>query len=172
MSENLNPSDGGLPATADLMDVHDAVLDSVDLPFRAYGGRRRFSGTVVTLRVFEDNSGLKRLVGESGQGRVIVVDGSGSTRVALLGDMVAATAASNGWAGVIVHGAVRDVEALAKVDLGIAALGSNPRRSKKESEGERDVPVAFGGALFTPGSWVAVDADGIVVSRSGPLSAG
>lgn len=107
---------------------------------------------------------------EPGDGRVIVVDGSGSTRVALLGDMVAATAASNGWAGVIVHGAVRDVEALAQVDLGIAALGSNPRRSKKESEGERDVPVAFGGALFTHGAWVAVDADGIVVSRSGPLS--
>lgn len=172
MNEMSTTSADRSPATADLMDVHEAVLDSVDLPFRLYGGRRRFSGSVVTLRAFEDNSGLKRLVAEPGEGRVIVVDGSGSTRVAMLGDMVAATAASNGWAGVVVHGAVRDVDALAQVDLGIAALGSNPRRSKKESEGERDVPVAFGGALFTPGSWVAVDADGIVVSRSGPLAAG
>ncbi|WP_109471682.1 ribonuclease E activity regulator RraA [Ornithinimicrobium cavernae] len=164
----MTPTPGDVPATADLWDEYGDQLDSCDLPLHRYGGRRRFAGRIVTLRAREDNRGLKALLDEPGEGRVIVVDGDGSTRVALLGDLLAARAAANGWAGIIIHGAVRDVEALAGVDLGVVALGSNPRRSRKETDGERDVPVSFGGARFEPGDWVAVDADGVVVHRGGP----
>lgn len=162
------PSD--VPATADLWDQFGERLDSCDVPFHLYGRRRRFGGRVVTFRAHEDNRGLKTLIDEPGEGRVVVVDGGGSTRVAMLGDNMAVRAAANGWSGVIIHGAVRDVEALAEVDLGVAAIGSNPRRSRKEIDGERDVPVSFGGARFEAGDWVAVDADGVVVHRGGAPS--
>ena len=149
-------------ATADFVDDHpDAAVCA--LAFRSFGGRRTFEGAIATVRCHEDNVVVKRRVAEPGEGRVLVVDGGGSVRVALLGDRVAALAASNGWAGVVVHGAVRDVAALGAIDVGIVALGTCPRASAKLGAGETDEPVTFGGVEFRPGAHIVVDDDGIVV---------
>lgn len=150
--------------TADLIDQHGDLLLSCDIQFRQYGGRRCFHGPVRTIRTREDNALVKKLLGEPGGGAVLVVDGGGSLRTALLGDLLATAALEHGWAGVILHGAVRDTAALGRIDLGIKALGSNPRKSAKAMTGEVDVPVTFGGATFAPGHWVYGDDDGVVVS--------
>lgn len=113
---------------------------------------------------------MKTVLGEPGEGRVLVVDGGGSVHTALMGDMIAASAVEQGWVGVVIHGAVRDVAVLATLDLGIKALGSNPRRSAKQGVGERDVPVTFGGVTFTPGAWLAADDDGVLVLPAAPGS--
>jgi regulator of ribonuclease activity A len=150
-------------ATADLHDEHGDALESTDLQFRQFGGRTRFAGPAVTVRCHEDNALLRSVLGEPGAGRVLVVDGGGSLHRALVGDIIAKLALDNGWAGVIVNGAVRDVAVLATLDLGIKAVGANPRKSAKTGAGERDVPVTFGGATFTPGAVVHSDDDGVVV---------
>jgi regulator of ribonuclease activity A len=152
-------------ATADLYDERGDQLDSCDLQLRQYGGRRAFSGRIVTVRCHQDNALLKSILGEPGEGRVLVVDGGGSLHTALMGDVIASTAVENGWSGVVINGAVRDVAALRELDLGVKALGSNPRRSGKDGTGERDVPVAFGGVTFRPGAELFSDDDGILVSR-------
>jgi regulator of ribonuclease activity A len=115
------------------------------------------------VRCHEDNALLKQVLGEPGRGRVLVVDGDGSLHAALMGDVVGALAVASGWEGVVIHGAVRDVAALATLDLGIKALGSNPRKSSKHGTAPRDVPVAFGGAVFAPGARLVSDEDGVVV---------
>jgi regulator of ribonuclease activity A len=155
-------------ATADLIDTHGDALDSCDSQFRQYGARRRFRGPVVTVRCREDNALLKSVLSEPGQGRVLIVDGGGSLHRALMGDVIAGIAVDNGWAGVIINGAVRDVAALASMDIGIKALGSNPRKSAKTGAGARDISVSFGSATFTPGAVVYSDEDGIVIL--GPMS--
>lgn len=155
----LNPERG----TSDLYDLHGEALQSCDLQLRQLGGIRHFSGPIVTFRSHEDNLLLKRIVDEPGVGRVLVVDTGGSLHVAMLGDSMAARAARNGWSGIVVNGAVRDVRALAGLPLGVKALGVNPRRSRKDGTGERDVVVAFGDAAFTPGRVLVSDDDGIVV---------
>jgi regulator of ribonuclease activity A len=155
------------PTTADLYDVHGEALECCDLPWRHYGGVAAFAGPAVTLRSHEDNLQLKQAIAEDGRGRVLVVDAGGTTRVAMLGDNMAAVAASNGWSGFVVHGAVRDVAVLADLPIGVVALGSNPRRSRKDGAGVRDQAVAFGGAVFAPGRVVVVDADGVVVLPQG-----
>jgi regulator of ribonuclease activity A len=114
-------------------------------------------------RCREDNALVKATLSEPGKGKVVVVDGHGSLRSALMGDMIAEIALSNGWHGVIVNGAVRDVQLLDQLPIGVKALGSNPRKSTKTGSGQRDVPVSFGGALLTPGREVVSDEDGIVV---------
>lgn len=152
-------------ATADLYDERGDQLDSCDLQLRQYGGRRAFSGRIVTVRCHQDNALLKSILGEPGEGRVLVVDGGGSLHTALMGDVIASTAVENGWSGVVINGAVRDVAALRELDLGVKALGSNPRRSGKEGTGERDVPVTFGNAVFSPGAELFSDDDGILVTR-------
>ena len=157
----MNPN---LP-TADLIDAHGDQLQSCEAQFRQYGGRRYFHGPVRTVRTLEDNALLKNLLSGPGQGAVLVVDGGGSLRTALLGEMIAGAALKNGWAGIILHGAVRDTLALAQLDLGIKALGSNPRKSGKLATGQVDVPVEFGGVRFAPGMWVYSDDDGVVVSE-------
>jgi regulator of ribonuclease activity A len=154
-------------ATADVLDAHPDRAQVCLLAFRSFGGRRSFAGRVATVRCHEDNVVVKRRVQEAGEGRVLVVDGGGSLRVALLGDVVAGLAAANGWAGVIVHGAVRDSVALAGIDLGVVALGTNPRPSAKTGDGEADDAVTFGEATFRPGDGVFVDDDGIVVLPAG-----
>ncbi|ETK31143.1 MULTISPECIES: ribonuclease E activity regulator RraA [Microbispora] len=151
-------------ATADLFDAHGDALGSCTTQFRPYGSRARFCGPVATVRCLEDNALVKQVLGTPGEGRVLVVDGGGSLRTALMGDVIASSAVANGWAGVIVNGAVRDTVALAGLDLGIKALGSNPRRSAKTGLGEVDVPVTFGDVTFRPGQWVYSDEDGVVVS--------
>ncbi len=149
--------------TADLYDEHGDELDSCDLQLRQYGGRRVFAGPIVTVRCLEDNALVKAVLGEPGEGRVLVVDGGGSLHTALMGDLIAGSAVVNGWSGVVIHGAVRDVAALGELDLGVKALGSNPRKSAKTGAGERDVVVTFGGAAFPPGARLVSDDDGMVV---------
>jgi regulator of ribonuclease activity A len=152
--------------TADLIDAHGDKLQSCETQFRQYGGRREFCGPVRTVRTREDNALIKQVLAGPGGGAVLVVDGGGSLRTALMGDVIAASAQQNGWAGVILHGAVRDTVALGRLDLGVKALGSNPRKSAKHGAGQIDVPVNFGSVSFTPGAWVYSDDDGIVVSAA------
>ena len=149
--------------TADLVDEHGEGLQSCDLQLRQFGGRRRFHGPIRTVACFEDNALVKQVLSEPGGGAVLVVDGAGSLHTALVGDLIAGLAQANGWAGLVVHGAVRDVEALGGLDLGIKALGSNPRKSAKLGAGDVDVPVRFGGTTFRPGEHLYSDEDGVVV---------
>jgi regulator of ribonuclease activity A len=153
-------------ATADLYDEHGEDLQSCTVQFRQFGARTAFKGKLTTVRCHRDNALVKAALAEPGGGRVLVVDGGASLESALMGDLIAATAAGNGWEGVVIHGAVRDVRALAGLDLGIKALGSNPRKSAKEGSGERDVTVSFGGVDFVPGQRLYSDDDGILVTRA------
>lgn len=150
-------------STSDMYDQYGEGLGVCDLQFRQYGGVRAFRGAAVTLLCEEDNLLLKEVIREAGDGRVLVVDTAGSLRVAMLGDNMAATAAENGWAGFVVHGAVRDAAALRRLPVGVTALGTNPRRSFKLGHGERDVPVTFGSVVFRPGALVVSDEDGVAV---------
>jgi regulator of ribonuclease activity A len=154
-----------LDSTADLYDRYGEDLGSCDTQLRQYGGAATFHGTAVTVSCFEDNALLKAVLSEPGQGRVLVVDGGASVHRALLGDVIGGLAAGNGWAGVIINGAVRDVAALRDLPIGIKALGSNPRKSTKTGAGERDVVLDFGNCRFAPGSPIVSDDDGIVVLR-------
>ena len=154
-------------STCDLCDAHmgsvGAALQVLPPVFRDYGGRPRFSGVVATVKCFEDNSILRVAVGEPGQGRVLVIDGGGSLRRALVGGNIAATAAGNGWAGLIVHGAVRDAAELAACAIGIRALALVPLPTEKRNQGEREVAVQIEGVWVRPGDRLYADADGIVV---------
>ncbi len=152
--------------TADLCDDYGDRVQVCEPIFHAFGGRRSFSGPISTVRCFEDNSRVKEAVEAPGNGRVLVVDGGGSRRRALLGDKLGDAAVRQGWAGVILHGCIRDAAELADMELGIRALGTMPLRSDKRGEGERDVPVRFAGVTFRPGEYVYVDEDGIVVAAT------
>ncbi len=151
-------------ATTDLCDAHPEI-QVCDPVFQAFGGNPRFSGPIATLKVYEDNTLVKQAVESPGEGRVLVVDGQGSLESALMGDLIAASAVAQGWSGVVIHGAVRDVAALRDLPLGALALGSNPRKSAKDGLGERDEPVAFGGVEFVPGQTLWADEDGVVATR-------
>ncbi len=155
-----------LKGTADLCDEHADAVQVCEPVFQAYGGRHAFSGPVSTVRCFEDNSRVKEAVEGPGNGRVLVVDGGGSRRRALFGGNLGNAAVKNGWAGIIIHGCIRDSAELGQLNLGIRALGTMPLRSEKRGEGERDVPVRFAGASFRPGDYVYVDEDGVVVSHA------
>jgi len=135
----------------------------VCLPWRHYGGRGAFAGPVVTVRAPADNSRVRELANQPGNGQVLVVDGGGDPRHALLGDLIAAAAVANGWAGFVIHGCVRDVPALAGMDIGVAALGSCPRKTDKQGLGEVDVVLQIAGSRIVPGQWLFVDATGMVV---------
>jgi regulator of ribonuclease activity A len=152
-----------ITSTADLYDEHGEALQSCDVQFTQYGKRRRFQGTISTIRCHEDNAILKKVIREPGRGKVVVVDSDGALHCAMLGDNMAEIAAANGWEGIIINGAVRDAVALAGIDVGVKALGTNPRRSHKHGAGQVDVPVSFGGVIFTPGETVVSDEDGVVV---------
>lgn len=148
---------------ADLYDEHGENLQSCDIQFRQFGARSRFEGVIVTVRCREDNALLKEVLSGAGRGKVAVVDGGGSVHCALLGDQIGETATRNGWEGIIIYGAVRDSTALAVRDLGVKALGTNPRKSQKLGIGETEVPVSFGGVTFAPGARIVSDEDGITV---------
>lgn len=150
-------------ATADLVDEIGEDVRSCDLQFGQYGGRAQFAGPISTVRCFQDNALLKSVLSEPGNGGVLVIDGNGSLHTALVGDVIAALGRDNGWAGLIVNGAVRDAATLRTLDIGIKALGTNPRKSTKTGEGQRDVPVEFGGVTFVPGAIAYSDDDGIVI---------
>ncbi|TDX30932.1 regulator of ribonuclease activity A [Modicisalibacter xianhensis] len=151
--------------TPDICDAHPDV-QILDPVFANFGGVEAFCGPVRTVKCFEDNSRVKEAVAEPGEGAVLVVDGGGSLRCALLGDMLAEKAADNGWAGVIVYGCVRDVDVLANTELGVQALGAHPRRSEKHGEGQRDITVTFAGVTLRPGQWVYADNNGILVAET------
>jgi len=156
-------------STADLCDIHEKSCQVCPTQFHQYGGRRVFSGRIRTIECHNDNVLLRRALEQPSPGEVLVVDGGGSLESALIGDIVAGLGLKNGWSGVIIFGAVRDVNALRALDFGVKALGTNPRKSAKTGAGRADVPVRAGGVLFTPGAWVYSDDDGLLVAP-GPLS--
>jgi regulator of ribonuclease activity A len=162
---------GDFIGTCDLCDAHKAsLLAAADsgfrvLPpvFRSFGGRKEFCGVVSTVKCFEDNSAVKVALESPGEGRVLVVDGGGSLRRALVGGNIAASAAKNGWAGVVIDGCVRDVAELAACDVGLVALAAIPLPTDRRGEGQRDLPVQIQGVSIRPGDRLYADADGIVV---------
>lgn len=150
-------------ATADLVDRIGPDVRSCDLQFRQFGGRTEFAGPISTVRCFQDNALVKSILSQPSEGGVLVIDGAGSLHTALVGDLIADLARSNGWAGLVVNGAVRDAAALRGIDIGIKALGTNPRKSAKSGVGERDIEISLGGVTFAPGQIAYSDDDGIVV---------
>lgn len=134
--------------------------------FRSFGGQARFAGAAVTVKCLNDNSRVRELAMTPGEGRVIVVDGGGSLRRALLGDLIAGNAVKNGWAGFLIFGCVRDVEVLATLPLGVQALASHPMKTDRRDLGEVDVPVSFAGVSVTPGNWIYADANGVLVAHA------
>jgi regulator of ribonuclease activity A len=154
--------------TADLCDDHSQVLRICQQEFKSYGKNRKFSGPISTVRVFEDNVLVKEALESIPEGSVLVVDGGGSKRCALMGDRLGEIAQSRKLAGVIIYGCVRDTVELGILDTGILALGSNPLKSRKEGKGDRSIPVTFGGIDWKPGEYVYADEDGVIVS-SEPL---
>jgi regulator of ribonuclease activity A len=151
-------------ATADLCDAHRDLQVAEPL-FLDFGSLASFYGVVATLKVFEDNAMVRSLLEEPGTGRVLVVDGGGSKRCALVGGNLAQLAAANGWKGLIVNGCIRDSAQTHNVDLGLKALGTHPRKSEKGlHSGHANRPVTFAGVTFEPGHWVYADADGVVLS--------
>lgn len=152
--------------TPDLCDAYPDLIQVVEPMFSNFGGRDSFGGQIVTVKCFEDNSRVKELAELDGSGKVLVVDGGGSLRCALLGDMIAERAAHNGWQGVVIYGCVRDVDMLAQTDLGVQALASHPLRSNRRGAGDLDLAVTFAGVTFRPGEYVYADDNGIIISAS------
>ena len=150
--------------TADLYDDYADELQIAAPLFRRFGRRRAFHGPVATVKVFEDNVLVKKTLGEDGAGRVLVVDGGASTRCALMGDLLAAMARDNGWAGVVIYGAIRDSEDIDDMDIGVMALATCPAKSIKRGEGQADIALRFAGVTIQPGDYLYADGDGIVVA--------
>ena len=153
-------------ATADIADIHDSEVRSCDIQFRNFGGKTEFCGEIHTISCFQDNGLVKKTLNSPGEGKVLVVDGHGSMHTALMGDMIAEAGVENGWAGVIINGPIRDSAEVAKMNFGCKALGSNPRKSKKDAVGEENIVLRLGGVDFVPGQYVYADSDGVVVSES------
>lgn len=153
--------------TCDLYDRFEATARVAEAVFRDFGGRTAFSGTAVTVKCFEDNSRVKELLATPGAGKVLVVDGGGSTRAALMGDLIAKSAVANGWEGVVIFGAVRDAAVLATLDLGIKALAAIPRKTVRLGEGQSGLAVTLAGIRIAPGDRVFADADGVLVLAEG-----
>lgn len=155
--------------TTDLLDNNEVLIQQEQLRivapmFHRYGGKTAFAGSIVTLKLFEDNSLVRAVLGEPGVGKVLVVDGGGSLRCALLGDQLAEMAVKNGWEGIVVYGCIRDSAAINALALGVRALNTHPLKTVKKNVGERDVPVTFGGVTLKPGEWLCADEDGVIVS--------
>lgn len=158
------------PKTTDLCDAREDV-QACALLFQSFGLRRFFTGPMRTLRCFEDIGLMRDTVSQPGHGQVLVIDGGGSIARALFGDVMAELASRNGWAGLVIHGVVRDANELNAIDIGIKALGTMPKRGSRTGAGERDVPVHFGGVTFTPGDHLVADADGVIVLPTGLTAA-
>ena len=151
--------------TCDIMDQHP-TLPSCDTQFRLFGRKRAIAGQIRTVKVFEDNTFIRQVLSEPGEGAVLVIDAAASLHCAVVGDMIARLALDNGWSGIIVYGAIRDSEQIDAMDFSVKALGTNPRKSGKNNQGLIDVPVTFGNVRFVPGHYLYSDADGIVISES------
>lgn len=152
-------------ATTDLSDAHPDATQVAEPMFRDFGGQRAFHGAIATVKLFEDNALVRSILETPGAGRVLVVDGGGSMRCALLGDQLAELAVRNGWAGVVVYGCIRDSEAIGQLPLGVKALATHPLKSIKRGEGQREIAVRFAGVHFRPGAWLYADGDGLIVSE-------
>jgi regulator of ribonuclease activity A len=150
--------------TADLCDDFAEQLQIAEPLFGDFGGHDSFAGPISTLKLFEDNTLVRVALEEPGAGRVLVVDGGGSMRCALLGDQLGELAVKNGWSGIVVYGAIRDSADILELPLGVKALGAHPLKSVKRNEGQRDVTVHFAGVRFVPGHYLYADADGIVLA--------
>jgi regulator of ribonuclease activity A len=150
--------------TPDLCDEYPEV-EVLDPIFNNYGGKESFGGEVVTIKCHEDNSLVKENVDKPGAGKVMVVDGGGSMRNALLGDMLAEKAAKNGWEGFVIFGCIRDIDVIMETDLGVQALAVHPRKTEKKGIGEINVPVKFAGVQINPGDFIYADNNGVIVSK-------
>lgn len=149
--------------TADLYDLYEEKLQVCGPIFRHYGRNKNFNGPIVTLKCFEDNSLVRELVGQPGNGQVLVVDGGGSLYCAMLGDQLAQKAVGNGWAGLVIFGCIRDSEYISEMPIGVLALATNPRKSIKKGVGDIGQVVSFAGVSFRPGEWLYADQDGVVL---------
>lgn len=150
--------------TCDLCDDHPDNVNVCEPMFASFGGREAFGGEIVTVKCHEDNSRVKELLATPGQGKVLVVDGGGSLRCALMGDLIGESAVKNGWEGVVIYGCVRDVDALGTLDLGVHAVAAIPLKSVRKGVGETNIPVTFGGVTFRPGHFVYADNNGVIVA--------
>lgn len=150
--------------TADLVDIIGSDVRSCDTQFRDLGGVVEFCGKITTVQCFQDNALLKSVLQEDNPGGVLVIDGDASMHTALVGDIIAGLGKDHGWAGVVINGPIRDSKVIGQMEFGCKALGTNPRKSTKTGEGERDVTVSFGGVDFVPGEYIYCDSDGIIVS--------
>ena len=153
-------------STADLNDANEGRVQIALPGLHNYGGKREFHGPIATVRVQDDNALVRAALEEKGSGRVLVIDGGGSPRCALVGDKLAELGRKNGWAGIIVHGCIRDTAAIAQMDMGIKAVATTPARAAKQGKGEREIPVTFHAVTFTPGEFVYADEDGTLVSSA------
>ena len=153
-------------STADLHDEHEGKVQVANILMQSFGQKTRFSGPISTVKCFEDNSLVRAALEEPGAGRVLLVDGGGSIRCALVGDKLVELGMKNDWEGMVIHGCIRDSAVISTLDIGIKALGTNPRRSVKKGMGERDVVLNFADATFTPGDWLYADEDGILLSSA------
>jgi regulator of ribonuclease activity A len=158
-----------MPATLKTSDLCDACAEAqaCALPLRGWGRRRAFAGAIRTIRCHEDIALMRDVVGQPGHGQVLVIDGGGSVARALFGDVMADVASRNGWAGLVIHGAIRDGVEIDGMDIGVKALGTVPRRGERTGAGEVDVPVQFGGVTFVPGRRLVADEDGVIVLPEG-----
>lgn len=152
--------------TADLYDASGDFLQVSEIHLFTFGGNTSFSGPIETLKTYEDNTKVRTLLSEDGKGRVLVIDGGGSRRYALVGDRIAQLAVDNGWSGLVVFGCVRDTPILETLPLGIHALGSTPRKTVKRDGGHIGIDVTFGGVRYISGHWLYADPDGIVTSET------
>jgi regulator of ribonuclease activity A len=150
--------------TTDLCDAHEALIRVVEPMFTSFGGNSTFHGQIATLRVDDDNSFVRKALESPGSGRVLVIDGGGSVRRALVGDQLASLAIKNNWAGIVVNGCVRDSVAIATMNIGVFAIDTHPMKTLKKNLGEADIVVSFGGVDFIPGEWIYADDDGVIVS--------
>lgn len=151
--------------TTDLCDAHPVKVKVADpLGWKDYGGKILFNGQIQTIKCFEDNSFVRKALEQNGAGKVLVVDGGGSMRCALLGDMLGELAVKNNWNGIIIYGCIRDSVAMKKLNVGVKALDTIPLKSNKRNEGQENIAVRFAGVDFVPGEFVYVDEDGIIVS--------
>jgi regulator of ribonuclease activity A len=153
-----------IASTSDLADRHPDLVQGFASPFTNYGGRSAFCGATETIRCFEDAGPIRSCLAEPGRGRVLVVDAGGSRRVAVLGDRMARLGMENGWAGIVVNGAIRDCDALRQLDIGVLALAAVPIRGGLQGTGERGLAVTIAGIPLRPGCHIHADADGILVS--------
>ena len=150
--------------TPDLCDEYPDLVQVLTPMLQNFGGIESFGGEIVTVKCHEDNSIVKEQVGQPGHGKVMVVDGGGSMRNALLGDMLAEKAAENGWEGLVIYGCIRDVDVIRKSQLGVQAISTNPRKTEKRGIGDLNIPVTFGGITFVPGQFVYADNNGVIVA--------